>query len=778
MARIWSNGFETNNLVTNVESGTVSGSPTISSTIHNGGLYSMQCSSLASGTAKGLNYQFAFAGAADYYYKADLYIHTLPSADNQILQLSGSGTITQTTAANLRLTSAGLLKWGLGASQVGVSSSALSLDAWHTIQIRANGVPASGSRIIEIKIDNGSWLNITNSTHTTGAFFVVGANTAGEAQTQGEWYWDNLSVGDTTGSFQTGHFPWNDQIWGIPITGAGDANTFATQTGGTAGSANNYTRINEVSPDDATTFNGQVGSIANRLTADLFAVTVPSGIGSSDTINAAMVSLRHANSAATANGRIEALLESASAGTLIQGNQLISNSTTWRTAQSTNPYNPNIISYQTPASVAWTKATLVTSQVGYRVENTSNTTNEVRVSTVIYQVAVSPAPVNTNVVPGVATLATATFAPTVSVSNNQLVVPDPKALATATFAPVVIATNNVTVVPGLATLTTTAFAPTVTASDNKTVIPGLATLTLTTYAPVVTATSGQTVIPNTATLAISTFAPAISITDNKTVVPSTASLALSTFAPTIAISANQTVIPDTTALTTTLFAPTVSVTANQIVIPSTASLTLTTFTPTISLTANQLVVPSTASLTLTAFAPAITITANQLVIPDTLALVITGLSPSVSVGNNIVVTPGTASLALTTFAPTVSLSDNKTAVPGIAALITAAFAPTVTASDHKTVVPSTAALTTSTFAPIASIGYRIIPDTASLTTSTFVPDIIVGTGVTVVPGAATLNLTTYAPKVTKSGPSRKFYIDGFGNVYWVVNQDLGLLEPV
>ena len=115
----------------------------------------------------------------------------------------------------------------------------------------------------------------------------------------------------------------------------------------------------------------------------------------------------------------------------------------------------------------------------------------------------------------------------------------------------------VTVTPGVASLTTTTFAPTV--STPRLVTPGVVALTLTAFAPTVTvAAAGVTVTPTTAALSLATFAPSVAVSDHKRVTPSPLALALTALAPTITATANRRAVPSTAALVLTTFAPTVT----------------------------------------------------------------------------------------------------------------------------------------------------------------------------------------------------------------------------
>jgi hypothetical protein len=297
--------------------------------------------------------------------------------------------------------------------------------------------------------------------------------------------------------------------------------------------------------------------------------------------------------------------------------------------------------------------------------------------------------VATVLTPGVATLTTATFAPTVSTTNNQSVTPTTASLTTTVFAPTVTATAHQTVTPTTTALATSTFAPTVTASDHQSVTPSTASLSTATFAPTVTATSGTVATPGIAELVTATFAPTVTATAHQTVTPTTASLSTTGFAPTVAITNHQTVTPTTTALSTTSFAPTVTASDHKTLTPSTAALSLTTFAPNVGSPIE--VTPTAASLALATFAPSVVLTDNQLV------------------------TPEAAALALSTFVTSVSTSDNQTVTPGLASLVLQAFAPTVTVPQPQVVTPDAASLILTTYIPLVFEGVPDEPGFASAT---------------------------------------------------------------
>lgn len=198
--------------------------------------------------------------------------------------------------------------------------------------------------------------------------------------------------------------------------------------------------------------------------------------------------------------------------------------------------------------------------------------------------------------------------------------------------------GGITVTPGTASLSLSSFAPTVSVSNNQTATPGTRALTLSTFAPTVTASDHQVVTPGTRALSLSTFAPTVTASNNQTVTPGTVALSLSAFAPTVTTTANQTVTPGTLALTLTAFAPTVTTSGNVTVTPDVRALTLSTFAPTVTASGSVTVTPGMLALTLTAFAPTVTASNHQLVTPGTRALTLSTFAPTVTVtgasGNN------------------------------------------------------------------------------------------------------------------------------------------------
>ena len=276
--------------------------------------------------------------------------------------------------------------------------------------------------------------------------------------------------------------------------------------------------------------------------------------------------------------------------------------------------------------------------------------------------------------PGVLSLLSSLFAPVASVSNNQSATPDLVALTTATFAPTVAVSDNQVATPGVLTLVTASFAPSASLSDNQLVTPGVLALITALFAPDVAVTAHVTATPDVLATVLSAFAPVVTATDPKLVTPDVLTMVTAAFAPSILTPV--VVMPDVLALATTGFAPTVTAISGVTATPETLSLVTVTFAPVIATTDNQLVTVSTASLLTVLFAPAVL--TPVVTTPDVLSLVTSTFAPTVTAPNNQLVTPDALSLATTPFAPLVSLSAHQLVTPGVLALLIALYAPTVT----------------------------------------------------------------------------------------------------
>lgn len=281
MARLASTGFELNSVTSGVEFG-ISGSPTISSTTVRSGLYAGRISSLTTLTEMSFQQTFgASDGNGPFYMRVYLNIATLPSANNDII---GFHTSAGVLISSIALSSTGTLILRNGpTTAVGSPSAALSTGTWYRIEWLIDNTGGVGAGVLTALVDGVQFASSSSITLAAGVSKArVGGNLNNEAQTQGDWFFDDWAINDSTGSFQTS-YPGSGKIVHMVPDTSGDVNTFATQTGGISGSGNNYTRVLEVTPDDATTFNGSstlnqedlfnVSSLINQGTISLDAST-------------------------------------------------------------------------------------------------------------------------------------------------------------------------------------------------------------------------------------------------------------------------------------------------------------------------------------------------------------------------------------------------------------------------------------------------------------------------------------------------------------------------
>lgn len=273
MARLQTIGFEENSVTNGVELNVSSSAPSIQSTTKRTGTYALEITSLASGTPKGVNIQYASTGQnGPLFFRFYFRYHTLPSVSTTIAGINttgGFGSFPDDLA--IALNSDGSLKlYDTSGSQIGSNSSTLSADTWYRIEMKYDFTGGSGHYIISAQIDGSVFASVSTGTQaitSSDKALILGGNLGSETTTTGDWFFDDVAINDSTGSSQTS-YPGGGSVIVLRPNAAGDVNTFGTQTGGTAGAANNYGRVNEVTPDDATTFNGS--STLNQ--EDLFTV--------------------------------------------------------------------------------------------------------------------------------------------------------------------------------------------------------------------------------------------------------------------------------------------------------------------------------------------------------------------------------------------------------------------------------------------------------------------------------------------------------------------------
>lgn len=365
MARLFTSGFEENSITNGVEFTATSNTPSVVTSPVRTGTYAGAITTVSSGSPKYFQYQFRSADdSTDTYVRTYLYLTTYPDVATSIMGFVDSiGNI----SSNILLSPTGTLEvHDNSGGIVGLASAVQPKNTWLRVEHRQFNT----SSIVELKI-NGTVI-ATTSAGSTAVYqkYQWGANLGADAATVINIGFDDLAINDTTaGTGQTG-YPGAGQVVVLRPNAAGDNNAFTTQTGGTAGAANNYTRVNEVTPDDVTTFNG--ANVTGNID-DLNIDNTPGSIGASDTISLVQVNVRFRASVASAVSIFRtARIKKAAGGTVSNGPTLTPNSTTWKTNANAVPNLPPITLYVDPDGGAWTKATLDTAQIGYGI-STGNT---------------------------------------------------------------------------------------------------------------------------------------------------------------------------------------------------------------------------------------------------------------------------------------------------------------------------------------------------------------------------------------------------------------------
>lgn len=349
MARVQQIGFDINSLTVAMELNGFAGTPSITTTNARLGVGScMRVTGMTSATQLGAGIALYTAATTaingiGFWFRMD----TAPSADNTIFAFTNSVTSVGTVRMNMALTSGGQLKLRTGGTtQLGSNSATLNA-GWNLIEIVLNIAAGGSSEVLGAKLNGNVFA--TSST-LTGLSSIqsawLGANLQLEAQTAGDWSFDDLAI-DSAATY-----PSPGKIYTLFPAAAG----FSAQwtIGGSSPAATNWQSVNSNPPDDAVTF---VSSTTGGQ-IDLYKLTNP-GLGSTDTVNYVAVNLRTTNNSATTNVGVSPVLMKTSGGTQATGTQLAPNSTTWRTnatATVLNPTYPPQLRSTDPDGSPWTVA--------------------------------------------------------------------------------------------------------------------------------------------------------------------------------------------------------------------------------------------------------------------------------------------------------------------------------------------------------------------------------------------------------------------------------------
>lgn len=377
MARLWQSGFELNSSGSNVEFTSISN--VLSTAVVRSGTYSGLFDTVAAGAGRVGRYEFAAANsAAGYYLRTYIYFTAFP--DTGILPFLGLSD-TATSAFNhiaIQCNTNGTLElWNLeDNAQVGSDSSALSLNTWYSIELKADFTTIA-STAIDARINGSSFASGTVNLANGARSAVFGFASAVIFATA---YFDDIALNDDSGSSQTS-YPGSGKIIHLTPNAVGDVSNWTLKAGQ---SGDHYLQVDEVTPDDVTTFVG--ASVLD--TEELYGVT-NSGIGASDTVNVVAVGVRYNNVGSSFLPTFKLEIEKTDSGTKTQGTAITPANSTWVTNANSIPRNYSLVTYQDPDGANWTQTTLDSMQIG-QIITTGNSFND-QISTIWASVDYTPA---------------------------------------------------------------------------------------------------------------------------------------------------------------------------------------------------------------------------------------------------------------------------------------------------------------------------------------------------------------------------------------------------
>lgn len=363
MSLLWQSGAELQSAAALMEVDTITGSPSISTTIKRSGNAAWRFN--ASGSATYFQHQYSASGT-DAFLSAWFYFASFPGSNAIIFRLWDGA-----AGQRIEISSTGVLEFFNGAGTSLGTTSALSTGVWYNIQIAGTDSPG----LQEARL-NGSVIG-TSGTGFSGAYIRLGVQSAVTM----DMYVDDIIVNDDLNGIQDTYPSIDARIIHLKPNGAGDSNTWYHDSGG-AGDANNYTECYETTPDDATSYVVRNTAVSNQP-KDLYAMESPSlyNILRNDPIVAVAVGARIGSTSNTSAAGRNGNVGIKSGGTEAWSGSVDWSINGWRTHADPVPRIYKYVAYVDPSdSAAWTYTKLESIQAGARAN--SSATTDVRVSTI------------------------------------------------------------------------------------------------------------------------------------------------------------------------------------------------------------------------------------------------------------------------------------------------------------------------------------------------------------------------------------------------------------
>lgn len=368
MARLFSSGFELGSNGNNFDFHTSNGVIVVDTSNPRSGTYCLHTTALVSGTAQRVSFRHVGAEVAGHWFFRKFFRpSTRPTAANTIIKFAGSFNVITVKLDNL-----GKLVLADEVGTIGTSASALTNGQYYRIEIEFDSTTAPGAHVIRLRVDDVIFVESAarTFTHTSIQQMDIGGNLGGEAQTVGDWCWDDIGINDTTGTAQTS---WcgDGKIVHLRPTANGDANS--GQVRGGADSGADWSQLSEVTPNDATDYielNTTTGVVWVNITDS---VTV--GIGGAYVISLVAVGGRITLASAGAGNWFPSLKSQASGATL-DGAPVTLALATWASHDDTSGSQQyKVTAYVDPQTGgAWTATKLDSTQIGAKTTDGSPAT--------------------------------------------------------------------------------------------------------------------------------------------------------------------------------------------------------------------------------------------------------------------------------------------------------------------------------------------------------------------------------------------------------------------
>lgn len=404
MARLWSSGGELNSTTLEGNGASGSNAPVMESATIRSGTYSFKTTTATFSSI--INYNFG--ARAIVYARAYIYLSSLPTVDLTMLNfISGA----QDNGYLLLKTDGTIQLWKgftIGNAQIGSASSAISTGAWHYLELFID-TTTTASTVLTGRVDGVQFASGTENVGIGKNSDAINFGITGGSASK-TVYFDDLAINDSSGSFHNS-WPGEGKIIHLKANAAGDNSDWT----------NDYTNVDETTPDDASTLVSS--NTSNHI--DDHNIEAPA-MGTSDTVNVVQVGCRFNGAGASANASFVLRIKASASGTVEESSAITPSNTTWVTNAAAAPRNYSLTLYDLPgaSTTAWTKSDLDNAQIGYRLSSTS--TNAAQISTVWLLVDYIPSPSfpvydSQSTTNGV-TVSSLTWSHTCSTSSNRLLV--------------------------------------------------------------------------------------------------------------------------------------------------------------------------------------------------------------------------------------------------------------------------------------------------------------------------------------------------------------------